>query len=98
MKRLIIILIFMLLTSIIYAQSIGRIREKRNQKKLQSKIRESGWSYRKTPGKKSNDVNLFHRNRTYGKTYRSKIQSRINRERNKRRIHGNDVFSKRKYY
>lgn len=87
----------MLLTSIIYAQSGGRMREKRNQKKLQGRIRESGWSYRKTPGRKSNDVNLFQRNRTYGKRYRSKIQNRINKERARRRIRGNDVFAKRKY-
>ncbi len=61
----------------------------------------SPWIYRKT---KSGSIQnrefpkLFKRYRTNGKKESSKILERQNRLRTKRRVRGNDVFHKRKYF
>jgi len=84
------------------AQSGGRMRENKNQKRLLKHIYKSGWSYKKTkPGKFQSEWRegrfLFKRNVTSGKQRKRKYQSKINNNRAKKRIRGNDVFYKRKY-
>jgi hypothetical protein len=59
-----------------------------------------GWVYKPTrPGKKQNKEqrHLFARYRTKNKKYKDTMQARINRERAKKRVHGNASFHKRKY-
>ncbi len=60
-----------------------------------------GWVYKPTrPGKKQNfeQPHLFTRNRTQNRKYKDGLQSRINRERIKKRVRGNASFHKRRYY
>ncbi|MGZ3884371.1 MAG: hypothetical protein ACXVPQ_02175 [Bacteroidia bacterium] len=64
------------------------------------KVTAGGWVYKPTrPGKKQNmeQRHLFTRYRTKSKRSKDGIQARLNRERSKKRIHGNASFSKRKY-
>jgi len=95
MKKFLLIL-FLIASLIGVAQTGGRHREGKNQKRLHHRITKK-WKYRSTPGWKNKDKSLFHWNVTKGKRSRNKMQLRINTERARRRIHGNDVFAKRKY-
>jgi hypothetical protein len=64
------------------------------------KVTSGGWAYKPTrPGKKQNreQRHLFTRYRTKNKRYKDSLQARINRERAKKRVHGNATFHKRKY-
>ena len=64
------------------------------------KVTAGGWVYKPTrPGKKQNHEqrHLFTRYRTKSKRSKDGIQARLNRERAKKRIHGNASFHKRKY-
>lgn len=74
------------------------MKERKNQKTLHRHIT-SRWKYRKTPssGYKHGGKSLFNWNVTSGKRFRNKIQVKINRDRARKRVHGNDCFYKRKY-
>jgi hypothetical protein len=64
------------------------------------RVAAGGWVYKPTrPGKKQNreQRHLFTRYRTKNKKYKDTMQARINRERAKKRVHGNASFHKRKY-
>jgi hypothetical protein len=64
------------------------------------RVTAGGWVYKPTrPGKKQNreQRHLFTRYRTKNKKYKDTMQARINRERAKKRVHGNASFHKRKY-
>ncbi len=61
------------------------------------KVTAGGWIYYKTPGSHRNDHSLFHRFRTKNKVFKDKLQARINKQRARKRVRGNNVFSKRKY-
>jgi hypothetical protein len=87
---------------VISAQTGGRMRERKNQKRLlYHMVHQSGggWKYRKTPSGRGtlNTRFLFKRNKPSIHYKRDKLQLKINRRRNLHRIHGNDVFYKRKY-
>ncbi len=99
-KYLLLILIFISLLS--YSQTGGKKREgiRTIRRGLFHKSR-NPWVYRKTsPGRIQNREmsNLFRRNRTIGKNEYSKIIKRQNKLRAKRRVRGNKVFHKRKYF
>ena len=102
MKHLLIIL-FILFSTICSAQGGGRLKEHKNQKKLHFFIfKHCGWKYNPTrPGKvqtyRREGKQLFKWNRTPNKRFKYKCQEKINRQRSNRRIHGNHVFAKRKY-
>lgn len=100
--RKVFVILLLLFVFVAGAQTGGRMKERKNQKRLHYHITHQsggGWKYRKTPSKKGtlNTNYLFKRQRTYNSKKRDKIQRRINRERTLRRVHGNDVFYKRKY-
>jgi hypothetical protein len=100
--RKILIVILLLLGFVISAQTGGRMRERKNQKRLLHRIVHQsggGWKYRKTPHGKGtlNTRFLFKRSKPAVHYERDKFQFGINRERNLRRIHGNNVFYRRKY-
>jgi hypothetical protein len=64
------------------------------------KVTAGGWVYKPTrPGKKQSreQRHLFVRYRTKNKKYKDGLQARINRERAKKRVHGNATFHKRRY-
>lgn len=102
MKRLFLIL-FMLFSLICSAQIGGRMKERKNQKRLHSHIFKNGkWKYNPTrPGKmqtyRREGKHLFKRNITPNKRLKYKYQCQINRHRANHRIRGNEVFHKRKY-
>ena len=101
MKRVLIIF-FILFSFVLNAQVGGRMKERKNQKRFLKHIARSGWHYKKTsPGKLQNHrregIKLFRWNVTSNKRLKRKIQGKINNERARKRIRGNDVFHKRKY-
>jgi len=102
MKRLLIIF-FILFSVICSAQVGGRLKERKNQKKLHLFIfKHGGWKYNPTrPGKvqtyRREGRYLFKRNITKNKRFKYKCQEKINRNRVRHRVHGNAVFTKRKY-
>jgi len=87
-----------------YSQTGGRKRERiRTAKRglFHRPLKTSPWIYRKTesgPIQNRELPKLFKRYRTNGKKESSKILERQNRLRSKRRVRGNDVFHKRKYF
>jgi len=92
---------FFLISLGLSSQVGGRMREHKNQKRLQRISRT--WHFKPTkPGKLQNHWregrHLYTRNVTSGKKRKQKVQNRINASRNRSRIRGNKVFSKRKYY
>lgn len=102
MVRRLIIILFVLISLASHAQVGGRLKEHSNQKRFMKHIARSGWHYKPTRAGKmqsyrSEGRNLFQWNRTSNKRLKCKIQGRINKDRSRKRIHGNDVFSKRKY-
>ena len=83
------------------AQVGGRVKQHKNQRRLQ-KISNKTWHFQPTrPGKLQNHRRegrkLFTRNVTPGKKRKAKIQLRINSYRDRHRVRGNEVFHKRKY-
>lgn len=100
LKLLFILLIFLSNTTL--AQIGGKVREVKNQTKLKRHIRRSGWVDRKWVPNKLKVIEpqrkLFFRYRTSNSKIKEKIQKDINRKRIRRRIRGNDVFHKRKYF
>lgn len=94
--------IFLIFVSLgISSQVGGRVKQHKNQKRLQ-RISHNTWHFHPTrPGKLQNHRregrNLFTGNITTGKKRKSRIQRRINLYRDKHRVRGNVVFSKRKY-
>ena len=101
MKHLLTILLF-LCSTVLYSQGGGRMKERSNQKKLVRHIFKSGWQYKPTkPGKIQNYWRegryLFKGNVTSNKKFKRKLQGKINRERARKRVRGNMVFSKKKY-
>ena len=99
-KLLFILLIF--LSNNTFAQIGGRVKEVQNQKRLKRHIRRSSWVDRKWVPNKLKVVEpqkkLFFRHRTSNSKIKDKLQKDINRKRSRRRIRGNDVFHKRKYF
>lgn len=99
-KFIVLIITFFSLTS--YGQTGGRFKETKNQKKLAKYIRRNGWQERSwVPNKLKiveSDKKLFKRYRTSNSKIKDKIQRDINYRRAKKRIRGNDVFHKRKYF
>lgn len=96
------IIIFAIISIQMNAQVGGRMKERKNQKRIIVHSKKSGWNYRATKtGKPYNWRRegrwLFRRNLTKGKISRERQQVKINNSRSKKRIRGNVVFSKRKY-
>jgi len=90
------------MTLVLNAQMGGRMKERKNQKRFQKHIFKSGWKYKPTrPGKLQSHRRegrfLFKRATTRNENYRFRYQQKINRERARRRVRGNNVFHKRKY-
>jgi hypothetical protein len=114
MKCWLVLIILLFFSHQSFAQTGGRKKEKVNAtswKRRLFKQRRTPWEYHKTPinlpEDKPNSNILIHKNRkkviffwnvTKGKIETRKIQERINGKRSKRRIRGNDVFHKRKYF
>jgi hypothetical protein len=100
LKLLFILLIF--LSNTTFAQIGGKIKEVQNQKRLKRHIKRSGWVERKWVPNKLKVVEpqrkLFFRYKTSNSKIKEKIQKDINRKRIRRRIRGNDVFYKKKYF
>ena len=96
--------ILILLSTCYYSQTGGKKKEgiktiKRGLFRKPPKT--SPWIYRKTESgtiQNREFPKLFKRYRTNGKKESSKILERQNRLRTKRRVRGNDVFHKRKYF
>ena len=103
MKR---IILFILITLPIFGYSQTGGKKKEGIRTIKRGLfyrapKTSPWIYKKTkPGTIQNREfpKLFKRNRTFGKQEFSKILERQNRLRAKRRIRGNNVFHKRKYF
>jgi hypothetical protein len=101
-KYLLLILLFISILS--YSQTGGKKKEgvktiKRGLFRKPPKT--SSWIYRKTESgtiQNREFPKLFKRNRTIGKKESSKILERQNKLRAKRRVRGNKVFHKRKYF
>lgn len=97
-----LLFIFLIFVSLgISSQTIGRIKQQKNQQRLQ-KISKNTWHFHPTrPGKLQNHRregrNLFTGSTTSNKRRKDRIQHRINAYRFKHRIRGNEVFHKRKY-
>ncbi len=88
-----------------YSQAGARKKEgktvHRSLKRLLKQPKTSPWIYRKTnPGRiQDREMSgLFRRWRTNGEKESSRIKERQNRFRAKRRVRGNRVFHKRKYF
>ena len=85
-----------------YAQIGGRFKEIRNQKKLAKHIKRGGWVIRPWVPNQLKTIEierkLFTRYRTNNSKFKEKIQKNINLRRNRKRIRGNDVFYKKKYF
>jgi hypothetical protein len=97
-----LITILILISFNLHGQIGGKLRETKNQRKLAKHIRRSGWVERKWVPNKLKiiepDRKLFKRYRTTNSKIKDKLQRDINYRRTKRRIRGNDVFHKRKYF
>jgi hypothetical protein len=96
-------ILFVLFSFLSHSQSGGRMKERKNQKRLLHHIAKGGWHYNPTrPGKtqsyRREGRKLFHRSVTKGEVFRSKHQAKINRDRARKRVRGNLVFAKRKYH
>jgi hypothetical protein len=101
MKKTLVILL-LLFSFVLNAQVGGRMKERKNQKRFLNHIAKSGWHYKKTsPGKLQNNWRegrfLYKGNVTSNKRLKRKLQGKINSERARKRIRGNDVFYKKKY-
>lgn len=81
--------------SLLGVSQTGRHREGRNQKRFHKHTNKL--KHRKTPGYRKHEKSLFYWNVTKNKRSVNKMQLRINRERARRRLHGNNTFAKRKY-
>lgn len=91
-------ILFILLSLITLSQSGGRMKERKNQKRLVHHIARSGWHYKKTPKfHRKESLSLYRWNITQGKKYKRKLLTKINRDRARKRVRGNLVFAKRKY-
>jgi len=101
-KYILLILISISLFS--YSQTGGKKRESSRTARrggLFHKLKTSPWIYRETESgtiQNREFLKLFKRHRTNGKRESSKILEKQNRLRAKRRVRGNDVFHKRKYF
>ena len=91
-------ILFILFSFSAFSQSGGRMKERKNQKRLVQHISRSGWNYKKTPKfHKKETKYLFSWNITSGKKYKRKLLTKINRDRARKRVRGNLVFARRKY-
>lgn len=100
--------ILLLLLILFCFESISQVGGRKLEKsyKVTSKRRtfrksKPAWRYRKTESSPAQDrelPKLFRRKRTNGEKENQKIIKRQNKLRTKRRIRGNDVFHKRKYF
>lgn len=103
MKR---IILFILITFPIFTYSQTGGKKKEGIKTIKRGLfrkppKTSPWIYRKTESgtiQNREFPKLFKRDRTFGKQEFSKILERQNRLRAKRRVRGNNVFHKRKYF
>lgn len=99
-----LLLILIVLPLLNYSQTGGKKRESSRTVRrggLFHKLKTSPWIYRKTesgPIQNREMPKLFKRHRTNGKRESSNILEKQNRLRAKRRVRGNDVFHKRKYF
>lgn len=96
-----LVIVFLLFSLGLSAQVGGRLREHKNQRRLQ-RISHKTWHFKPTrPGKLQNHRregrHLFTRTVTFNKKRKSRIQHRINVARSRSRVRGNEVFYKRKY-
>lgn len=97
-----LLFIFLIFVSLgITSQTGGRVKQHKNQRRLQ-KISHNTWHFHPTrPGKLQNHRRegrkLFTRNVTSAKRKKSRIQHRINSYRAYHRVRGNVVFARRKY-
>ena len=104
--RKIFLCIFMLLFSIYYSQAGDRKKETTESGRLIHRryLRQpktSTWIYRRTesgPIQNREMPKLFKRWVTNGEKESTIIKERQNRLRTKKRVRGNDVFHKRKYF
>ena len=102
MKKIILILLILLYIPV-FSQTGGRKSEKTKIAGRRRSVKKSKptWTYRETESGPVQDremPKLFKRKRTKGREENSKILERQNKLRAKRRIRGNDVFHKRKYF
>lgn len=100
MLKKLLLIIFTLISLISGAQT-GRLKEHKNQKVFRHHIQTS-WHYKSTkPGRvqsyRMEGKHLFVRKYTNNKKFHNKLQKRINRDRARRRMRGNVIFSRRKY-
>lgn len=104
MKKIILILLILFCFEGI-SQTGGRKLEKTNTVRrwrlFKKNPKTSPWIYRKTkPGiiQERELPKLFKRKRTNGEKENEKVIKRQNKLRTKRRVRGNEVFHKRKYF
>ena len=104
MKKIILIFLILFCFEGI-SQTGGRKLEKTNTVRrwrlLKKNPKTSPWIYQKTktgPVQDRELPKLFKRRRTNGEKENEKILKRQNKLRAKRRVRGNDVFHKRKYF
>lgn len=100
--RKLLVIVLLLASFLMSAQVGGRMRERKNQKRFQLHILKSGWKYHPTkPGKlqthRREGRHLFFRSVTRNENFRNRYQAKINRDRARKRVRGNVVFSRRKY-